>query len=125
MGSGRQLHLELLDEGCHVLITDNGTLVLLDAEDALVDMDLEIALDLALAAEAPAGLDFLTGEVGLLGVENLAATFKHLYLTLSARGFTTAGRGQEDTVLVERRHEAVALCHADGTVTVDFNIHIA
>ena len=102
MGSGRQLHLELLDERSHILVGNDGTLVLLDAKDAFVDMNLEVALDLALATQAPALLDFLTREVRLLRVENLAPTLKHLHFALSARGFTTAGRGQEDTVLVER-----------------------
>ena len=102
MGAGRQLHFELLDEGSHVLIGDDGTLVLLDAEDALIDMNLQVALHLALASQTPASLDFLTGEVRLLGIEYLAPTLEHLHLTLSARRLTAAGRGQEDTVLVER-----------------------
>ena len=51
MLASRQLYLELLDEGCHVLVRDNGTLILLNAKDRLVDMNLQVALDLTLTAE--------------------------------------------------------------------------
>ena len=125
MGSGRQLHLELLDERSHILVGNDGTLVLLDAKDAFVDMNLEVALDLALTTQAPALLDFLTREVRLLRVENLAPTLKHLHLALSARGLTATSTGQEDTVLVKGGHEAVTLCNRDGTVAIDFDIHVA
>ena len=46
----RQLYLELLDERSHVLVTDNGTLVLLNAENRLVYVYLQVALNLALTA---------------------------------------------------------------------------
>ena len=88
-------------------------------------MYLQVALDLALATQTPMVLDLLTGEVWLLTVENLATTFQHLNLTLSARSLTTAGRGQEDAVLVQSSHQVVALRHVDGTVAVNLNIHIA
>ena len=97
-----QLHLELLDERSHVLVGDNGTLILLDTENALVDMNLQVALYLTLATQTPTGLNLLAREVGLFGIEDFSPTLKHLHLALSARGFTTAGTGQEDTVLVER-----------------------
>ena len=64
--ASRQSHLVLLDERCHVLVADNGALPLLDAEDAVGHFDAEVALDLALAAEAPMVLLFLAGEVSLL-----------------------------------------------------------
>ena len=121
----RQLHLELLDERSHVLVGDDGTLVLLDAEDRLVDMYLQVAFHLALTAETPMVLDLLTGEVWLLGVEDLSPTLKNLNLTLSAGSLTTAGRRQEDAVLVQRRHQVVALRHVDGTVAVNLDIHVA
>ena len=105
VGTLRQLHLELLDEGSHVLVADHGTLILLHAEDALRHVDLEVALHLALTAQAPARLDFLTGEVRLLRVEDLSPTLKHLHLALSARSLSAAGRRQEDAVLVERGHQ--------------------
>ena len=125
MLASRQLYLELLDERSHVLIADNGTLVLLDAENRLVDMNLQVALHLALTAEAPVVLDLLTGKVGLLRVENFAPTLKNLNLTLSAGCLTTAGRRQEDAVLVESCHQVVALRHVDGTVAVNLDIHVA
>ena len=125
MGTGRQLHLELLDERGNVLVGDDGALIFLHAENRLVDMNLQIALHLALAAQTPTGLDFLAREVRLLRVENLSPTLEYLHLTLSARGFTTTGTGQEDAVLVECRHERCALRNINGAVTVDFNIHIA
>ena len=84
MGTSRQLHLELLDKGSHVLVADNGTLVLLHAKDRLIDMDLQIAFNLTLTAEAPTCLNLLTGEMRLLRVEDLAPTLKNLNLTLSA-----------------------------------------
>ena len=102
MGTCGELYLELLDERSHVLVGDDGTLVLLDAKDAFIDMDLQIALHLTLTAQTPASLDLLTREMGLLRVEDLATAFEHLHLTLSARGLTAAGRGQEYAVLVER-----------------------
>ena len=70
-------------------------------------------------------LDLLTCEVRLLRIEDLAPTLKNLYLTLSARGLTTAGRRQEDAVLIERRHQVVALGYRDGTVAIDLDIYIA
>ena len=88
-------------------------------------MDLQVTLHLALTAEAPVVLNLLTGEMGLLRVEDLAPTLKHLYLALSAGGLTTAGRGQEDAVLVERGHQVIALGYRDGTVAIDHDIHIA
>ena len=88
-------------------------------------MDLQVALDLALTAEAPVVLDLLTGEVRLLGIQNLTTTFEHLYLTLSAAGFTTTSGGEEDTVLVQGGHQVVTLSYRDGTVAIDLNIHIA
>ena len=66
MSTSRQLYLELLDEGGHILVRDNGTLVLLNTEYALVNMNLQVALYLALTTEAPVVLDFLTSEVRLL-----------------------------------------------------------
>ena len=54
-------------------------------------MDLEVALHLALTTQTPVVFDLLTGEVGLLRVEDLAPTLKYLYLTLSAAGLTTTG----------------------------------
>ena len=125
MLASRQLYLELLDEGCHVLVRDNGTLILLNAKDRLVDMNLQVALDLTLTAEAPVVLDLLTGEVGLLRVEDFSPTLEHLHLTLSARGLTTAGRRQEDAVLVERSHQVVALWYIEHLVAIYCNIHIA
>ena len=125
MGTCGQLHLELLDERSHVLVRDDGTLVLLHAEDTLIDMNLQISLHLTLTTQAPAGLDLLTREVGLLRVENLPAAFKHLNLTLSAGGLTTTGRGQEHTVLIERRHQRVTLGYGDSTVAVNHNIHVS
>ena len=125
MGTSRELHLELLDKRSHILVRDDSTLILLDTEDRLIDVDLEVTLHLTLTAETPAGLDLLACEVRLLGVENLTAAFEHLNLTLAARGLTTAGRGQEDTVLIERGHQRGTLGNVDGTVAVDFNIHIA
>ena len=47
-------------------------------------MNLQIALYLTLTAEAPTGLNLLTGEVRLFRIEDLAPTLKHLNLTLSA-----------------------------------------
>ncbi len=91
MCTGGQLHLELLDERSNVLVRDDGTLILLDAEDGLVDMNLEVALHLALATQSPALLDFLAGEVRLLGIEDFAPTLQYLYFTLSARCLATAG----------------------------------
>ena len=85
----RQLHLELLDERSHVLVGDNGTLVLLNAKDAFIDMDLQVALDLTLTTQAPMVLNLLTGEMRLLGIEDLAPTLKYLNLTLSATGLST------------------------------------
>ena len=125
MGSGRQLHLELLDERGDVLVGDDGALVLLHAEDGLVDVNLQIALHLALAAQTPASFDFLAREVGLLGIEDLSPTLEHLHLALSARGLTTTGTGQEYAVLVECGHERSTLGHVNGAVAVDLDIHIA
>ncbi len=71
VGSGRQLHLEFLDEGGYVLVAYDGTLVLLYTEDRLVDMDFHVALHLALASQTPVVLDFLAREVWLLAVEYL------------------------------------------------------
>ena len=102
MGTCGELYLELLDERSHVLIRDNRTLVLLHTKDRLIHMNLQVALHLALTAEAPASLDLLAGEVGLLRVENLPSSFEHLYLTLSAGCLTTTGGGQEHAVLIER-----------------------
>ena len=48
MFARRQLYLELLDERSHVLVGDNGTLVLLNAEDALIYVNLQVALNLTL-----------------------------------------------------------------------------
>ena len=76
MGSGRQLHLELLDERSHVLVGDNGTLILLDTENALVDMNLQVALYLTLATQTPTGLNLLAREVGLFGIEDFSPTLK-------------------------------------------------
>ena len=97
----RQLHLELLNERGHILVGDDGTLVFFHAEDALVDMNLQVALDLTLTTQAPASLDFLTAEMRLFRVEDFSPTLKDLYFTLTAACLTTAGRRQEDTVLVE------------------------
>ena len=66
MGTSRQLYLELLDKGSHVLVRDNGTLVLLNTQDRLVNMNLQVALHLALATQAPVVLNLLTCEVRLL-----------------------------------------------------------
>ena len=125
MLASRQLYLELLDKRSHVLVADNGTLVLLDTKDRLIDMDLQVALHLALATQTPMVLNLLTGEVWFLRIENLATTLKNLDLTLSTRGLTTTGRRQEDAILIERRHQVVALGYGDGTVAVDLDIHIA
>ena len=88
-------------------------------------LDLEIALYLTLTAQTPARLDFLTSKVRLLRVEDLTPTLKHLHLALAARGLTTTSRRQEHTVLIERGHQRGTLGNVDGTVAVDFNIHIA
>ena len=125
MGACGELHLELLDERSHVLIGDDGTLVLLHTKDRLINVDLEIALYLTLTAQTPARLDFLTSKVRLLRVEDLTPTLKHLHLALAARGLTTTSRRQEHTVLIERGHQRGTLGNVDGTVAVDFNIHIA
>ena len=121
----RQLHLELLDEGGHILVADDGTLVLLHAEDALVDMYLQVALHLTLASKTPSSLYLLTGEVWLLGVEYLATALEHLHLALTARGLTSTGAWQKDTILIECRHQAVALWHVDGAVAIDLYVHIS
>lgn len=70
-------------------------------------------------------LDLLTCEVRLLGVEDLAAAFQHLHLALSAAGLTATGRRKVDAVLVERGHQAVALCHLEGLVVVDDDLYVA
>ena len=59
-----------------------------------------------------------------LRVEDLTATAEHLYLALSAASLATAGRGQEDAVGIERRHQAVALGHCEFLVTVDCDGHV-
>ena len=63
--------------------------------------------------------------MGLLRVENLATTLKHLHLALSAACLTAACRRQEDAVLVERSHQRRTLRHVDGLVAVDFDVDIA
>ena len=98
----RQLNLELLDERCHVLVGDDGTLVFLDAEDAFVDMDFQVAFYLTLASQTPSGLYLLAGEVRTLRVEDFSPTLQNLYFALSATGFSTAGRGKENAVLIQR-----------------------
>ena len=88
-------------------------------------MDLQIALHLTLTTQTPVVLDLLTGEVGLLGVEDFSPTLKHLYLTLSAAGLTTTGRRQENAILVERSHQVVTLRHVEHPVTINCNIHVS
>ena len=66
MSTSRQLHLELLDEGSHVLVRDNGTLVLLNTQDRLINVNLQVALNLTLATQTPMVLNLLTGEVRFL-----------------------------------------------------------
>ena len=124
MLTGRQLYLELFDERGNVLVGDNGTLVFLDTENALVDMNFLITLDLTLTTQTPAILDLLTGEMWFLRVEDLTPTLKNLDLTLSAGSLTTTGRRQEHTILVEGRHQTVTLCHRNGTVAINLNIHV-
>jgi len=121
----RQRYLELLDERRHVAVRDHRALPLLHAEDRLVDLDLEVALDLGLASETPMVLDLLAREMRALGVENLAAALEHLTLTLCATGLAATGRGQENAVGIERRHQAVALCHFQFLVIVDRDGNIA
>ena len=121
----RQCHLELLDEAGHVLVGDDGTLPLLDAHDRLRHLQRHVALHLALASKPPVVLDFLAAEVRAFGVEYLAAAFHHLHLALSAAGLAAAGRRQEDSVLVQRRHDGTALVDGQLPVAVDGYRHLS
>ena len=69
----RKLNLELLDEGGDVLVGDDGALPLLDAEYAVRNADVHVALDAYLAREPHAGLELLLVEVRVLDRERIAA----------------------------------------------------
>ena len=123
--AGRQLHLELLDEGGHVAVRDHGALVFLDAEDALGELEAEVFLHLHLASESPAFLYLLAAEVGRLGGEDAAAAFDDAAFALAARAFATAGRGEVDAGLAEGADEGAARRYGHFFVVVDGNLHVA
>ena len=120
-----QGHLELLDEGGDVLVGKHGALPLLDAHHRLGHLDTHVALDLALATQAPVLLDLLAREVGTLGVEDLATTAEHLQLALSAAGLSATSGGQVDAVLVERGHDARSLIDVQLLVAIDRDGHFS
>lgn len=101
MGTLRELHLELFDKRSHILIRDNRTLILLNSKYALWYFYLQVAFHLTLASETPVVLYLFTGEVRLLGIEYLTATFEHLNLALPARRLSSTSRRKEDAVLRE------------------------
>ena len=121
----RQLHLEFLDEGSHILVTDNCALPFLYAEDAFRYFHLHVALHLCLTSQTPVVLYLLTGEVWTLRVKYFAAARENLQLTLSAACLTATGRRQEDAVLVEGSHYAAALIYCKFCVAVDSQCHLS
>ena len=116
--SGRQSDLVLLDEGGDVLVANNGALPFLDTEDAVGDLDSKVALYLALTAKTPVILDFLAGEVALLGIENLATALYDLALTLAAGALTTASRGEIYSFGSEGGEQAGTLRHGQRVLAV-------
>ena len=86
----RQGHFVFLDEGCHVLVANNGAFPFLNAHYRIVNLNLEVALHLTLAPQTPVLLNLLTGEMTFLRVENVATACRNLQFALSARTLAAA-----------------------------------
>ena len=123
--AGRQLHLELLDEGCHVAVGDNRTFVLLDAEDRLRNGNLHILLHLHLAAQTPMVLDLLAGEESHFCGKNGTAAFQHTTFALSARTLATTSRRKVYLLLGKCRDKCVARGHFQFFIVIDGDGHVA
>ena len=70
-------------------------------------------------------LNLLAGKVRTLGVKNLATALKDLNLALATAGLTTAGRGEEDAILIQGSHQTTALADRQLLVAIDSNGNIA
>jgi hypothetical protein len=86
----RQGHFVLLDEGCHVLVANNGALPLLDAEYVIGNDDLGILLDLRLAGKTILLLDLLAAEETNLGRQDVTSALFDDTLALAALTAATA-----------------------------------
>src|SRR3989344_5651810 len=120
-----QTKRQLLDEGGHVGIGLHRALPLLHAEDFFRDLDLHVRLDRGLAGQTPSLTGLTTGEVRLLGGQHLAATALDDALALRAGTAAATGGREEDVVGSQGLQQLAAGRHGDGSLTVDFDGHVA